>query len=310
MRKLEEQIIRTIEAAAGRHAEEHYYAGEAADPGLVGGLGSISWELHADLASLVIGGSAALVMEVLHPSVMHGVYTYSSYRTEPTRRARNTLGYVLRTTFGNTQAATTLIETVRRAHARVSGVRADGVRYRALDPELITWVHSSIPWGVMAAFEATRRPLSRDEKNRYLREQAVIGRLGGAEWVPETVEELEACIERTRPQLAVNDQTLEFLGFLEGRVDCPALGRAELFDRWLHVRSAMALMPEWARRMTGTYQPEWSTRQTLLPALQLKARIIRWAYPELPCVAMAHARVAPVPSDGVGPARRRAPAAA
>ena len=42
-------------------------------------------------------------MEVLHPSVMAGVFTQSSYRTEPLRRARNTLGYVLRTTFGSTR---------------------------------------------------------------------------------------------------------------------------------------------------------------------------------------------------------------
>ena len=42
-------------------------------------------------------------MEVLHPSVMAGVFTQSSYATEPLRRARNTLGYVLRTTFGSTR---------------------------------------------------------------------------------------------------------------------------------------------------------------------------------------------------------------
>ena len=60
-------------------------------------------------------------MEVLHPSVMAGVFTQSSYRTQPLRRARNTLGYVLRTTFGSTAAATDVIERVKqdpRAHQR------------------------------------------------------------------------------------------------------------------------------------------------------------------------------------------------
>ena len=146
---------------------------------------------------------------------MHGVSTQSSYREEPLRRARNTLGYVLRTTFGSTPAATRVIESVRKVHGRVEGVREDGVAYRALDPELIAWVHTCIPWMVMTAFERTTRPLSREEKDRYLREQAVIGRMGGADWVPETVAELEDYVERMRPQLAVTPHTQDFIGFLE-----------------------------------------------------------------------------------------------
>ena len=99
-------IVREIEAAGGRHDEPEIYDGPPGDPGIGGGPGSISWEINGDLASLVVGGTAAIIMEVLHPSVMAGVFTQSSYRTEPERRARNTLGYVLRTTFGSTSAAT------------------------------------------------------------------------------------------------------------------------------------------------------------------------------------------------------------
>ena len=58
-------------------------------------------------------------------------------------------------------------------------------RTDALDPELIAWVHTCIPWAIMNAFDRYRRPLTTEEKDRYLTEQAVIGRMGGAEWVPE-----------------------------------------------------------------------------------------------------------------------------
>ena len=76
---------------------------------------------------------------------------------------------------------------MKRIHGRVGGTRADGVAYRALDPELIAWVHTCIPWAVMRAFETLQSARSRvAEKNRYLAEQAVIGRMGGAERVPET----------------------------------------------------------------------------------------------------------------------------
>jgi uncharacterized protein (DUF2236 family) len=123
-------------------------------------------------------------MEVLHPSVMAGVYTQSSYRTDPIRRARNTLGYVLRTTFGNTHAATRVIEAVKNVHARVSGTRPDGVAYRALDPELLAWVHTCIPWAIMVAYDRYARPLTTVEKDRYLREQAVVGRMAGPTGCP------------------------------------------------------------------------------------------------------------------------------
>src|SRR5690242_13739118 len=153
-----------IEEVGGRHDEPAIYEGEPFDPGLAGGPDSMSWEINGDLASLLVAGSGAILMELLHPSVMAGVFTQSSYRTEPVRRTRNTLGYVLRTTFGTTRAATQVIEGVKRIHGRVRGVRPDGVAYHALDPELIGWVHTCIPWAVMTAYDRYTRPLSISEK--------------------------------------------------------------------------------------------------------------------------------------------------
>jgi len=298
--RIRQNIVDDIEASGGRHDEPQIYDGEPGDPGLAGGPGSLSWELHGDLASIVIAGTGAILMELLHPSVMAGVYTQSSYRTDPLRRARNTLGYVLRTTFGSTPAATRVIESVKGVHARISGTRGDGVPYRALDPELIGWVHTSIPWAVMTAFDRYCRPLRGDEKDRYLREQAVIGRMGGADWVPESVAELADYVERMRPQLAMNEQTLAFLDFLAGNTDDLPVGRRERVDRWIGIRASMSLMPAWAQRLTGTQLPRPLQRIWLHPTDRLKARVIRWAYPELPCKRMALARAA-----GATPLARR-----
>ena len=65
----------------------------------------------------------------------------------------------------------------------------------------------------------------------------------------------------------------------------------------------MTLMPEWARRITGTYQPELLQRFWLQPSDRLKGAMVRWAYPVLPCKEMAIARatgsnVRPLRSDG------------
>lgn len=290
--RLQRNIVEQIEATAGRHDEPALYDGEPGDPGIGGGPGSISWEINGDLASLAVGGSGAILMEVLHPSVMAGVFTQSSYRTEPLRRARNTLGYVLRTTFGSTPAATRVIESVKRVHSRIEGARPDGVPYRALDPELIAWVHTCIPWAVMNAYDRYRRPLRLEEKDRYLREQAVIGRMGGADRVPESVAELDAYVEKMRPLMGFNEQTRSFLDFLAGRSGDLPVGRAERFDRWSSIRGSMDLMPAWASRLTGTDVPALVQRIFLRPHTRLRANLVRWAYPELPCKRMALARAA------------------
>jgi uncharacterized protein (DUF2236 family) len=284
-------LVREIERGGGRHDEPEIYGGEPGDLGLAGGPDSISWEINGDLASLALAGAGAILMEVVHPSVMAGVFTHSSYRTEPERRARNTLGYVLRTTFGNTAAATRVIEGVKRMHARVTGARGDGVPYRALDPELIAWVHTCIPWAVMTAFDHYARPLSDSEKSQYLREQAPIGRMGGAEWVPESLAELDDFVARMRPKLAANEQFQSFLAFGEGRSADLPVGRLERVDRWLSIRGSMALLPEWAQRLTGTRVSAGVLRGSLEPYNRLRAGLVRWAYPELPCKRLALERV-------------------
>ena len=279
-----------IELVGGRHDEPEVYGGPAGDPGLAGGPGSISWEINGDLASVSAAGMAAIIMEVLHPSVMAGVFEQSSYRTEPLRRAQNTLGYVLRTTFGSTEAATAVIARVHKVHSHINGTRPDGVPYRALDPELIGWVHTCIPWAVMEAFHRYRRPLTIAEKDRYLTEQAVIGRMGGAEHVPESVAELEAYAERMRPLLGMNEQTRSFFGFLAGDSDEFPATAARQLERRLGLSASMLLMPEWAQHLSGTYQPRVVQRAYLVPTARLQARVVRWAYPVLPCVELATAR--------------------
>jgi uncharacterized protein (DUF2236 family) len=277
-----------IETVGGRHDEPGIYDGPPGDPGIGGGPGSISWEVNGDLASVSAAGSAAIIMEVLHPSVMAGVFEQSSYRTQPLLRAQNTLGYVLRTTFGSTEAATSVIERVKRVHARVNGTRADGVEYRALDPELIAWVHTCIPWAVMESFHRYRRPLSVEEKDRYLTEQAVIGRMGGAEWVPETVAELDDYVERMRSHMAMNEQTRSFISFLAGDSDGEFRANSvQQLQRRLDIAASMTLMPEWARHLSGTYLPDPIRRAYLEPSARLQVRLVRWVYPELPCHAMA-----------------------
>jgi uncharacterized protein (DUF2236 family) len=294
MNALRRWIVDDFEKAAGRHDDLEVYGGPEGDPGLTG-PGSMSWEINSDIASVSAAGLPAIVMEILHPSVVAGVQDLSDYREDPFARARATLGYVLVTTFGNTEAATAVIERVKHIHSFVNGTRPDGVPYRALDPELIAWVHTCIPWMILRAYEATNRPLSRREKDRYLGEQAVIGRLGGADWVPETQAELEDYVESMRPRLSVNAQTREFIDFLMTSPFFPDL--PDRVDRQLHrfaIYAGMSLAPRWAQELIGYDRPPMLTRALTGPVLRMDAHRLRWAFGAPRYRVMAQRRAAGV----------------
>src|SRR3954454_18317688 len=257
MHPVKRLIVDDLVGQVGRHDERAVFAEPAGDPGLIG-PGSVSWELHSDVSAVAIAGTAAIAMELLHPSVMAGVGQQSNYREDPFRRARTTFCWVITNTFGNTRAAERMIERVKRMHSRVNGVRRDGVPYRALEPELIAWVHSSIPWAIMNTYERFNRPLSAEEKDRYLAEQSVIALKSGADEVPTTMADLEAFIEEMRPKLAYTDMLREFFDFLvEGPIGAltppgPLAGPSKRFQ----VASGMSLVPRWAQEMTGFERPQ------------------------------------------------------
>jgi uncharacterized protein (DUF2236 family) len=291
MNGLQRRYVEEFEKTAGSHDDPEIYGGPPGDPGLIG-PGSVSWEIHADLASVSQAGLPAIVLEILHPSVVAGVQDMSHYRDDPFQRARATLGYVLATTYGNTAAATALIERVRHIHSFVQGTRPDGVPYRALDPELIAWVHTCIPWMILRTFDATKRRLSTAEKDSYLAEQAIIGRMGGAEWVPASAAELDDYVASMRPKLSVNAQTREFLGFL---MEAPFLPNLPgVLDRELHrfaIYAGMSRAPRWARELIGYDRPPAPTRRLIDPYLGVDAATVRWAFGTPRYVQLAAARV-------------------
>lgn len=290
MELLRRRIVRDFEKVTGRHDDAEIYSGPDGDPGLIG-PDSVSWRVNADLAAVAQAGTAAIVLEILHPSVIAGVQDMSAYRQDPFQRARATLGYVLATTFGNTAAATRIIQHVKHIHSFVNGTRPDGVAYRALDPELIAWVHTAIPWMILRTYERTNQRLSRAEKDAYFTEQAVIGRMGGAEWVPTNTAELDEYVAMMRPKLAVNGQTREFIDFLLSAPFGPNLPPAA--DAALHrfaLYAGMSAAPRWARELTGFDRPSPLMRTMISPYLQLDARMLRWAFGTPRYVELARAR--------------------
>ena len=63
------------------------------DGGLFG-PGSAAWKVHGDFTTMMIGGIAALLMQMLHPGALAGVWDHSNFRKDMLGRLRRTAGAI------------------------------------------------------------------------------------------------------------------------------------------------------------------------------------------------------------------------
>jgi uncharacterized protein (DUF2236 family) len=114
--------------------------------------------------------------------------------------------------------------------------------------------------------------------------------MGGADWVPETVAELERYVEDMTPKMAMNEQTRSFIDFLAGDSrDADAASSPTQFLNRLGLHGSMSLMPDWARHLTGLHHPRLAQVWYFDHANRAQAKLVRWAYP-LPAKQLALAR--------------------
>src|SRR5438309_10463896 len=170
--------------------------------------GSVDWRVHGDVTSMIAGGIAALLSQMLHPQALAGVGDHSNVQEDMLGRLRRTARFIAVTTYGERDAAEAAIEKVRRIHEQVGGILPDGTPYRADDPHLLAWVHVA---GAMMFVEGWRRygepAMSRSDQDVYFAEAAVVARMLGADPVPDTRAEAERLIRRFRGQLVANDRS-------------------------------------------------------------------------------------------------------
>jgi uncharacterized protein (DUF2236 family) len=163
------------------------------DPGLFG-PGSGTWTVVGD-TSVFVGGIRALLVQAAHPEVAAGVFDHSRYRDDPLGRLTRTASYVTATSFGAMPEVEEALARVRQRHQTVRGLSHRGRRYSAADPGLDAWVHNALTDSFLTAYRvygATRCSVA--ESDRYVLEQTRVGRLLGADPLPETAAELTAWI--------------------------------------------------------------------------------------------------------------------
>lgn len=240
------------------------------DDGLFGPQ-SVSWRVHGDFSSMMMGGTAALLVQMLHPGALAGVWDHSNFQRDMLGRLKRTAQFIAATTYGSTAEAERLIGRVRRIHDRVHGVLPDGTPYDANDPHLLTWVHVAETDSFLRAYLRYRDPhLSRADQDRYFCENVVVAERLGATGVPDSRAAVDAWLLSVRRELRCDERTRTVRdALLHQPLSNPLL---KGFGA-LNTAAAIDLLPPWARAMLEL-QPHGVGVRTGAHGM---ARVLRWA---------------------------------
>jgi uncharacterized protein (DUF2236 family) len=137
---------------------------------------------------ILLGGTAALLLQVSHPQVAAGVAEHSDFRRDPLARLMRTLNTTLGVVFGTTAQARAGLRRIDRRHVPVRGVTGGGRAYDARDPRLLAWVQVTLVLTSLRLYELVMGRLSDEEREEYWAEaRFVAGELGAtAESLPQT----------------------------------------------------------------------------------------------------------------------------
>jgi len=143
--------------------------------------GSPVWRAFNDVRMLSTAGYA-LLLQVAHPTVGHGVHEYSSFTKDPWGRLLRTLDYVHGTIYGGPELAGEIGARVRALHKSIKGERPDGERYHAMEPDAFAWVHATLAASVVEGHRLFTQPMEHAEKEALWRQWRDVGRLVGVRY--------------------------------------------------------------------------------------------------------------------------------
>ena len=248
------------------------------EPGRPGDLGlfppgTVARRVNGETA-LLLGGPRALLMQLAHPIVAAGVADHSDFRRDALGRLANTLDQTLTVAFGDSAQRGAALERVAATHRGVAGVRR-GHPYRAIDPELLLWVHATLVDSALVAHERFIGHLDARACARYheeMKRQAVafgvpVGLL------PPTLRDFRRYVEEMMATIEVNDEARE----LSRGVLAPSIPVA--FRPLLPIARLLTagLLPE---RLRVAYGFHWGPRRER--AFRMLATGVRRTIPFLP----------------------------
>ncbi len=239
---------------------------------------SVAWQVNGDVVTMMIGGVSGLLLQMLHPAVLAGVWDHSDFRADMHGRLRRTAKFIAVTTYDHGEAGQAAIDKVNRIHKKLGGTLPDGTAYRVSDPALLAWVHVTETISFLDAWVRYARPdMPLVEQDAYFDEMARIGQALGADPLPRSRAGAEALIQSYHPQLRADARTREVADMvMRQRIGSPAVDSAA----GLIMQAGFDLLPGWAQAMHGRRPP--LPRPLVRTGALTTARFIRWAFDQSP----------------------------
>jgi uncharacterized protein (DUF2236 family) len=237
--------------------------------------GSVIWRVHGDVTTMMIGGVTALLLQMLHPAALAGVWEHSSFRDDMPGRLRRTARFIAVTTFGERHEAEAMIARVRQVHGHVRGVLDDGTPYAASDPGLLAWVHVCEAIGFLDAWIAFGQPsMPMAEQDLYFAQAGEVARALGADPIPQSRAEAEALIAAFRPHLVANARSRDVARLILSQ---PAPSATMAPVQAMLMQAAVDLLPRWAKDM-HRLTPRPFSRPLVRGGAFTVAHTLRWAF--------------------------------
>lgn len=235
---------------------------------------SVAWKVNGDVTTMMIGGVSGLLLQMLHPAVLAGVWDHSDFRADMHGRLRRTAKFIATTTYDHAEAGRAAIDRVNRIHAKLGGVLPDGTPYRVSDPELLAWVHVTETISFLDSWIRYAEPaMPMAQQDAYFAEMALVGEALHADPLPHSRAEAEALVQRFRPQLKADGRTREVAQMvMRQRIGSAAVDAAA----GVIMQAGLDLLPAWARRMHAL-PPGLPTPLVRGGALST-AQLLRWAF--------------------------------
>ena len=236
---------------------------------------SVSWRVHGDVTSMLVGGVAGLLLQMLHPAVLAGVWDHSNFRTDMQGRLRRTARFIALTTYGGREEAEASIARIRRIHDHITGTLPDGTPYGANDPALLAWVHVTETTSFLDAWVRYAEPgMTLADRDRYFAEMAQVAEGLGSDPIPRTQADARRLIATMRPLMAYSARTREIANLLmHQKAASPMVEPLQA----LTMQAGIDLLPAWARRMHRLPAPTLS-RPLVRAGTMGIARTLRWAF--------------------------------
>lgn len=243
---------------------------------------SAIWRLNRE-HFVLLGGSAAAILQAAHPQVAMGVAAHSRFREDTLGRLRRTLNAVYVIAFGTQEEVGRMARKIHGAHAQVKG--DDPQKYSAMDPDAQMWVLATLIATTVDMHRRCAVPPSPGDLSRFYTDMRVFGRSFGLDptFGPQTWEEFTAYYQAMLTGPLLGSHPL-----------CGEVAQAIIRPRrpyWLRLLApllsgfACEYVPEPLRSRLGLPSRSWHR-----PTTHLAEGLIRGLLPVLPgCIRYAAA---------------------